>query len=633
MAIHHILYSLFCVQTLAASDNSLEYESNDRFGKIEVGLSAFQIRIFHPWVLDDFLTDGMVDAVRVTVQDVLHGAFDAHFLGAAQMSFANVRNQSEGKDHLQARVDGVELKTIKIDRKGRQNKRQRRRNAMQTSIFQAPVPPSCPCSDVALGGMVVFILEEPSSSALTFAERDVISGDQPIIETAYLDGLVRSWLRHGGSRSDAMEFVISHALSQLSKELPDGQKPSARLIFSISDSRGSDASPLLPSTDKQDTNLSTRSPTVSPTFETIRSEAISDAIFDRTILLSGAVAGTVFLSFGLFFLLKANRRKSDTFHDIFVDNQGSEREQFDFNPTQESKSLPPKVREREVKRRCYPTLRLGSDFLFDDGHIKRDRGQSHDVQWSCDLSAPSQSFEMDPARIELYDVEQQKKTSLGSFVDAPSDLTKTSRVRFADVVQVFTLPREEFSFEEGRTQSCALNEFTQPLPSVKQNGSTSFATEIGGDSNTETVPTNGELNERSDFITAHDATFATSKEDVAKTMKETSRVVDDVSFIDSVESMDSIISSNWDPNDDSGSEAPQNRRNNEISDSLSENYASFYQHVSFLKWAHRAQCILYPADEITSQSDLGLGSLSEDSTDDFDEFGFRIVTHSCCSFT
>ena len=71
-------------------------------------------------------------------------------------------------------------------------------------------------------------------------------------------------------------------------------------------------------------------------------------------------------------------------------------------------------------------------------------------------------------------VEQQKKTSLGSFVDAPSDLTKTSRVRFADVVQVFTLPREEFSFEEGRTQSCALNEFTQPLPSVKQNGSTSF---------------------------------------------------------------------------------------------------------------------------------------------------------------
>ena len=53
MAIHHILYSLFCVQTLAASDNSLEYESNDRFGKIEVGLSAFQIRIFHPWVLDD----------------------------------------------------------------------------------------------------------------------------------------------------------------------------------------------------------------------------------------------------------------------------------------------------------------------------------------------------------------------------------------------------------------------------------------------------------------------------------------------------------------------------------------------------------------------------------------------------
>mmetsp|Transcript_54 Transcript_54/g.112 ORF Transcript_54/g.112 Transcript_54/m.112 type:complete len:804 (-) Transcript_54:345-2756(-) len=432
---------------------------------------------------------------------------------------------------------------------------------------------------------------------------------------------------------------------------------------------------------------------------------------ERSVFLVGAILGACFFAFALLLLHRIENKKRTK---AYITNETDEKdEEIDFYPNH-TRPTPQSYRynrhsQEDPELVLEPdgtSLKLESDCLFEDRATQlfnQEHGTSspNKPKWpfSDDISAPSQSFGLaDTGTFEIESLQEEERpvpviksasavSTLSNeqvrHTDGPIGLTRSdvsSTSLFDEIMSpiaqafgegwaTFSVPWVENTASK---EAESFGSFSTFPPTQAELYSTSFPPLTSSSEESGTTTTSSSSPQSTNTSRSTDSASASTESypplaqpnPLNNVQKEhTPPHNDDGSFHGSVESVDSLISSCWDPNDNSNSDVAHGRQipipgiRSSFSSELTEE-VSFYHHVSFMKWAQRAKKSLQAANTIdqcvepSPPAQRTPAAISEEeakkstrntmpgdrspylsvsfseSTESFDENGFKVVNNS-----
>ena len=670
----------------AWSNDERSYPSNDvDKNKLAATSSLFQLQLYHPWTDGDpFLTDKTVDTIRDVTEDVLQEVLSDHF-DEAYLSLPTTNAEKE----LISQFRTIEVDVIGRDELGF--------DEIRSDDFEEL--PKCPCSTISLSGTAHFTLSRAISTSHGIRKVQEIDGER---FRTYFDDLIQSLLQPTRPGGIALESKLQTSIAFFA----EGQGFAARIIEPI-DQNTAEEGPLSRSPSVFPNPAPTQAPSrqnaqnapplrisPAPTPLSINANgAISSAAqptqsADRTIFLVGSILGACFFVAAFLLLRRTESHRLAVKQHTTKDSDDSIEEiEFYTNhlrptPSRYVSNYSPKDNAPPLRPGCM-AMELSSDYSLSGParHADRDttpkasNKASKESSWpQYDiLSPPSQAYDAHIPQRDIFEVKslddldplQTPSVAVKAQVSphCQSDLQSSSTsTSFSDNNGVWP------SFDGWSTcsswQSVASAMFSRPDIAAK----TSLASDQDRNGNSPAISPSSpspvlpaEANQATEKRMPNRSLEERPGQNDPPTIPQANPPTDDGSFHGSVESFDSLISSCWDPNDNStgdiisvGTGAPTVEASSTAS-ALADD-VSFYPHVRFMsnpkmmRWAERAKRSLASVEKETSGSSVESlvtkaadqmtatkrpsdvhpylsVSFSNSTESSFDEHGFKVVNN------
>ena len=693
--LHVLLLLIIASPGHAWSNDARSYPSNDATDEekeadaLEVQSSTFEMQLYHPWTTNATLTPRTIKSAQQTVESVLDEVLSNHFSGAYLPLPSTDGAVRIGQYQS---IDADLLPTDELETLVKEN------NASEDT-------PQCPCSTISLRATAYFalisaispsfgsrrIIEESDNA--TTADDDDDDDDSDLL-TTFLDDLISTLLESGSPGALRLESELQTAVAFFS----EGQGFAVRIILLVDERRESFAPssahpssaptpmPTKTSVLQAPPLRSSSSPAPTPTFGIINgvssaSSARSAGSGERAIFLIGAILGACFFAAAFLLLRKAEIRRNIVEQHKSSNDPTDSIEEIEFYPNH-LRPTPPSYTSAYTENDNTSTrlpgcmsMELSSEYLFNN--------QVKNVYSDTTPKASNKAKVTMAPRSTKYDA---LDTQSQSCISPPQNLFEVKSFDDLDPLQP---PSAVFA-----KRQCKVVEPLQPsstsfsiLDSVWSSfdgWSTCSSWPSNNSSSTEKLqivdeitdirgatghsPENPSITEISEpaetkLPTASVAAAQTVGIDPPGTV-ETKISNDDGSFHGSVESFDSLISSCWDPNDNSTSDAipeglgPPAAESSSTTSVLADD-VSFYPHIKFmsnpkmLQWAERAKkslavvhatkvgssgssvesLVTTAADQMASDEKLSgehpylSVSFSNSTESSFDENGFKVVNN------
>ena len=674
---HVLLILIIASPGHAWSNDARSYPSTDATDEeeevdaLEVQSSTFAMQLYHPWTTNATLTPRTIKSAQQTVESVLDEVLSNRFAGA-YLSLPSTDGAVRIGQYQS--IDADLLLADELEILVKEN------NASEDA-------PQCPCSTISLHATAYFALIsaispsfgsrriiEESDNAPTADDDDDDDDDDSNLLTTFLDDLISTLLESGSPGALLLESELQTAVAFFS----EGQRFAVRIMLLVDERRESFAPssahpssaptpmPTKTSVLQAPPLRSSSSPAPTPTFGIINgvssaSSAQSAGSGERAIFLIGAILGACFFAAAFLLLRRAEIRRN------IVEQHKS------------SNDLTDSIEEIEF----YPNHLRPTPPSYTSAYTENDNTQVKNVYSDTTPKASNKAKVTMAPRSTKYDA---LDTQSQSCISPPRNLFEVKSLDDLDPLQP---PSAVFA-----KRQCKVVEPLQP-------SSTSFSildsvwSSFDGWSTCSSWPSNNPssteklqlVDEITDIrgATGHSPENLSSTEisEPAETKLPTASVAaaqtvgidppgtvetkisnDDGSFHGSVESFDSLISSCWDPNDNSTSDAipeglgPPAAESSSTTSVLADD-VSFYPHIKFmsnpkmLQWAERAKkslavahatkvgssgssvesLVTTAADQMASDEKLSgehpylSVSFSNSTESSFDENGFKVVNN------
>jgi hypothetical protein len=687
--LHAIIALLVFTPAWAWSNDERSYPSNDAVdedNEIKVKSSLFRLQLYHPWTADIIFNASTVKSIRQILEMTTSDAFSNHFAGT-YLSLPTADGARIGQfQSIEVNILGADERVGYVV-----NKENGVGNRSQ-----------CPCSIIHLEATAYFSL--PRSISLSFGDRRANEnndaeniegsgdGDDRFLQR-FLDDMIYTLMGPGSQSGSDLEYELQTAVAFFS----EGQGFAARVVWPIS-AQPSSPPTLEPSNEKakQAPPLQTTPvPTPSPGFNGAASN-ISDSTppgqpAERAMFLVGAILGGCFFAAAFFLLRKAEFRQSSIEQYKSPRDPRDEIEEIEFypnhirpTPSSYTSTFTPEDNKPSHLQGCmsmelYPFNHLTAQ-AYSDATPKASNKASREVRPTRydDLASPSQTsksfviphkdvFEveslddLDPLQPPSAVIARPHAQSKGHGQHEVMGQLQASSASFSILDSVWA------SFDGWSTCSSwpsVGSPSSDRLEAAKETA-TSNSSSASKKPSTAKFPAIETVQ-----VTVGKPTiplteqFKPVQRDPPGTLS-TTNSNDDGSFHGSVESFDSLISSCWDPNDNStgdglpeGSGPPPPIESSSTTSALADD-VSFYPHIKFMsnpkmiRWAERARKSLATtnvgknvgsgsgfeslattaADQMTADGSTAAGehpylsvSFSNSAESSFDENGFKVVS-------